>query len=139
MDLTGLRLDAAAHTAGPEPRAAGWPGTERSALVQLEPGDSPAAALPPSPPGRQARHELETAACLGVAGGAAELRYPRPAAVGDLDPDHPGHGPDRPDGGAELHPGATHDGEWRSNTCQRRLNFRRRRHIRLVSAGAGRD
>jgi hypothetical protein len=55
---------------------------------ELEPRDSAPAAPSPSPPGRKAGNEVEPPAVLRVAASGSRLRHPRPAPVGDLDPDN---------------------------------------------------
>jgi hypothetical protein len=46
------------------------------------------ATLPPAPPRRHARHHLKPATAFRIAASWAQFRRPRPAPIGDLDPDH---------------------------------------------------
>jgi hypothetical protein len=69
--------------------------TTGSAGQQLEPGHCPPAAPSPAPPRRQARHHLKPPAAFRIPASTVQLRRPRPAPVGDLDPDHAVPRPDR--------------------------------------------
>src|SRR5579859_7313356 len=62
---------------------------------QLEPCYGPPAAPSPAPPRRKAGNEMEPPAVLRVATSGARLRHPRPAPVGDLNPDNVVLRPDR--------------------------------------------
>ncbi len=55
----------------------------------------PPAAPPPSPPRREARNEVKPPAAFRIAASAAQFRHPRPAPIGDLDPDNAVHRLDR--------------------------------------------
>jgi hypothetical protein len=68
--------------------------TEMSAVSQYEPGHRLSATLPPPPPRREARDELKPAAAFCIAASRPQLRHPRAAPVGDLDPDDNVPGPD---------------------------------------------
>src|ERR1035441_10003750 len=49
---------------------------------------SPSAGTPPpAPPRRQGRHHLKPATAFRIPASRVQLRCPRPAPVGDLDPD----------------------------------------------------
>ena len=55
---------------------------------KLKPRDGAPAAPSPSPPGRKAGNEVEPPAVFRVAASGSRFRHPRPAPVGDLDPDN---------------------------------------------------
>ena len=57
-------------------------------MRKLEPCDGPPAAPSPSPPGRKAGNEVEPPAVFRVAASGSRCWHPRPAPVGDLDPDN---------------------------------------------------
>ena len=57
-------------------------------MRQLEPGNSAPAAPSPAPPRRKAGNEVEPPAVFRVLASGARLRHPRPAPVGDLNPDN---------------------------------------------------
>ncbi|MDQ2815363.1 MAG: hypothetical protein M3Z75_26845 [Actinomycetota bacterium] len=57
-------------------------------MPYLEPGHRPPAAPLPSPPCGKADNELEPPAVFRFTTSRARLRHPRPAQVGDLDPDN---------------------------------------------------
>ncbi len=60
----------------------------RSAVRQLEPRNRLAAAPTPPPPRREADNELKPTAAFLIPVSRVQLRHPRSAAVGDLNPDH---------------------------------------------------
>jgi hypothetical protein len=61
-------------------------------VPQFEPGHRPPATSPPPPPCGQSCHEPEPTAVFRVRASRAQLRHPRTAAIGDLNPDSAGAG-----------------------------------------------
>jgi hypothetical protein len=68
---------------------------EGSAERQFEPGHQPPAAPSPAPPRREARNELKPPTAFRITADRTQRRRPRPGAVGGLDPNDAGSGPDR--------------------------------------------
>ena len=64
-------------------------------MPELEPGHRLPAMPPRPPPYGQFCHEPHPPAALRIAAGRPQFRHPRPAAAGDLDPDHTVPRPDR--------------------------------------------